>query len=190
MAPGRSYDDDEVRSIIARALGTQAGGNAGTELSHEQLLAVGSEIGLSAEAMEQAARDVEQSGAIARLERRILGRRRSWFASHAAAFGVVNSVLFAINYLTTPGQWWVLFPLVVWGLVLLLHARFGLSRAVSRRALARESERLNREREPFGLVSSPEARLRVSEEAPRSDATSSEEAPIDAEKPAIDARSG
>jgi len=189
MALGRSYNDDEVRSIIERALRTQSGENPSAELSHEQLLAVGSEIGLSAEAIEQAARDVEQSGLCARLERRILDRRRSWFKSHAGAFAVANSVLFAINYLTSPGQWWALFPLVVWGLGLLLHARLGLSRSVSRRALAKESARLNRERAPLGLVSAPEARLRVPALSPQSDA-GAQDPSIDAEKPVIGARVG
>jgi hypothetical protein len=50
-------------------------------------------------------------------------------------------VLFAVNLLTTPGEWWVLFPIVLWGLVLAFHARFALSQHVSDSTLRREQAR-------------------------------------------------
>jgi hypothetical protein len=175
MAPARSYNDDEVRAIIDRALRTETSAGASSNLSHEQLVALGSEIGLSPETIERAARDVEESGKNTRLSRRVLERRRRWFINHAWAFAAVNSVLFAINFLTTPGQWWVLFPVVVWGLALLLHARFGLSSLVSTRALRKEGERLRAEEESLKLESSASPRLRVPVPELRTDEASLQE---------------
>jgi hypothetical protein len=59
----------------------------------------------------------------------------------------VNVFLFAINFLTSPGQWWVLFSILTWGLALLFHARAALSKHVSERALRREKKRLRAERQ-------------------------------------------
>jgi hypothetical protein len=53
-----------------------------------------------------------------------------------------------VNWLTTPGAWWCLFPLFGWGLVLFFHAWLALSRRVSpgvlRRELARSERRQRR----------------------------------------------
>jgi len=73
---------------------------------------------------------------------RIVSRRRRILAAHAVAYAVINALLFAVNFLSTPGEWWVLFPVFFWGLGLLLHAGFGLSKHVSERRLTREKRRL------------------------------------------------
>ncbi|MGC4094151.1 MAG: 2TM domain-containing protein [Polyangiaceae bacterium] len=138
---GRSYDEAEVRAILDRALRGPDGQPSGGDLSHEQLLELGAEVGVSRQSMERAALEVTRSKSVAALEQRIVSRRRHWFGHHLSLFLSVNGTLFLINALTTPGQWWFLFPFVLMLLPLGVHARFGLSRYVSERALRGEAKR-------------------------------------------------
>lgn len=136
MGDERSYDTDDVRRILDRALTAQP--EAG--LSHDELLAIGAEVGLSRAAVEQAAEQVRDDAA----RRHVVARRRRGLLLHALIFLLVNAALFGINFLTTPGEWWVLFPVFGWGLGLLLHAVFGLSQRVSPGRLNRARRRLER----------------------------------------------
>ncbi len=154
MAETRRYSDSEVRDIIERALSASGGGPSGT--SHEDLLAIGEQIGISAEAMTRAAREAELAEVEAKARAAVTGRRRKWLWGHAAVFALINGLLFAVNALTTPGEWWVLFPLFFWTLALALHAAGVLALGVSERALSAERARLGSAR--------PE-RLRVAEPA-------------------------
>lgn len=50
------------------------------------------------------------------------------FYSHVATFVVINIVLNIINWLTSPGYWWAKWPLLGWGIGLIMHgfSLFGL----------------------------------------------------------------
>jgi len=140
MTDARKYSEAEVRAIIERALAKGASGPG--ELSHADLLAVGEQVGVSAEAMTKAAEEVRA----AELERAATGaitsRRRRWLWVHAAVFAVLNGLMFAVNAATTPGEWWALFPVFFWGLALLLHAALTFALPPPPRALERERRRL------------------------------------------------
>jgi len=138
MSKDQSYADDEVRAIIERALKEQPASG----LSHDDLLAIGAGVGLTPAAVESAAREVTEARLSTAATTRIVSRRRRILAAHAVAYAVINALLFAVNFLSTPGEWWVLFPVFFWGLGLLLHAGFGLSKHVSERRLTREKRRL------------------------------------------------
>ena len=138
MSKDRSYANDEVRAIIERALKEQPASG----LSHQDLLSIGEGVGLSPAAVESAARELTETRLTTTATKRIVSRRRRILAAHALAYAVLNALLFAVNFLTTPGEWWVLFPLFFWGLGLLLHAGLGLSKHVSERRLTREKRRL------------------------------------------------
>ena len=146
MTDGRKYSDAEVRAIIDRALASDSGGAPG--LSHEELLAVGEQVGVPSAVMSRAAADVraEKLGHAARDA--VTSRWRRWLVAHAVVFAVLNGLLFAVNAATTPGQWWVLFSVFFWGLALLLHAGLVFALAPSEAALAREKRRLAAGREP------------------------------------------
>lgn len=134
------YSDEEVRAIIERALSrssSEAGG-----LSHADLLAVGEQVGVSPDAMSRAAEAVRAERLSRDAGAALSRRRRRWLAAHAAVFAVLNGLLFAVNAATTPGQWWVLFPIFFWGLALLLHAGLTFGVAPSPKAVARERHRL------------------------------------------------
>ena len=151
MSDERSYKNDDIRAIIDRALQTQPQEG----VSHEDLLAIGSEVGLSRAAIERAAVEVQAARAEAEATCLVVSRRRRGFAIHATVFALVNAFLFTINYLSTPGEWWFLFSLVAWGLGLALHAAFGLSRSVSPRRLTRAKRRLQQQRDETATLSAP-----------------------------------
>lgn len=138
MSKDQSYADDEVREIIERALKEQPASG----VSHEDLLSIGAGVGLSRAAVEGAAREVTEARLTATATKRILSSRRRGLIAHAIVYAAINALLFAINFLTTPGEWWVLFPVLFWGLGLAVHAAFGLSSRVSERRLTREKRRL------------------------------------------------
>jgi len=160
MAGSRKYNDEEVRAILDRALKHESPG----DVSHDDLVAIGSEVGISREAIDSAARDVDERRDVGVAQQSILGRRRRWLVSHASVYLVVNAFLFAINFLTTPGEWWVLFPVLSWGLALLLHARLGLSRQISDRWLSREQQRMAKNRRLSAGEGAAVARVRVQDE--------------------------
>lgn len=58
-------------------------------------------------------------------------KRLRGFAVHMAVFVVVSVVLGAANFILAPGEWWFVFPVVLWGAPLALHAAYamGLFRA-------------------------------------------------------------
>ena len=138
MSKDQSYADDEVRAIIERALKQEPASG----VSHDDLLSIGAGVGLSRAAVESAAREVSEARLTETATKRVVSRRRRAFAAHALVYLVVNALLFAVNFLTTPGEWWVLFSVFFWGLGLALHAAFGLSGRVSERRLKREKQRL------------------------------------------------
>ncbi len=141
MPEARRYTDREVRDIIDRALAAQADdGSSGT--SHADLLAIGEQIGISAPAMGRAAEALSRERLDLAATTAIKSRRRKWLALHGGVFAVVNGLLFAVNALTTPGEWWALFPIVIGGLLLGLHASSAFAWGISDRALDRERAKL------------------------------------------------
>jgi 2TM domain len=140
MSKDSNYGDDEVRAIIERALEAQPAGG----VSHEDLLSIGAGVGLSGEAIERAAQEVREARLTASATATVLARRRRGVAVHAFVFFAVNAFLFAVNFLTTPGEWWFLFSVFGWGLGLLLHVGFGLFSGASSWHLEREKRRLRK----------------------------------------------
>jgi hypothetical protein len=141
MAEGRRYSDDEVRAILERALRQES---ASQGVAHDDLVAAASEIGVSRDDLERAAREITDTRGERDAKARILARRRAGFSAHLYAFLGVNAFLFALNWLTSPGVWWFLFPLLGWGLGLFFHARAAFSKEVGERAIARDISRADR----------------------------------------------
>src|SRR5690242_4953764 len=102
MSKDRNYSDEEVRAIIDRALKEQPS----SDVSHDELRSIGAGVGLSRATLESAARDVTEARLSKAAEQRIVSRTRRGVAAHAFVFLTVNAILFLVNFLTTPGQWW------------------------------------------------------------------------------------
>jgi len=137
MADERRYSEREVRTILERALEYERSDG----LSHSDLLTAAREAGISGEAVEKAALELDSCRAEEDARSRILDRRRAAFFSHLWAFIGVQLFLLALNLITSPRYLWCVFPLLGWGLGLFIAARHGLSKTVSDRALSREMGR-------------------------------------------------
>ncbi len=76
------------------------------------------------------------------------------FYQHLMSFALVNTFLFILNIITSPTQWWFVYPLLGWGLGLGFHyvEVFGipgfdiLSKEWEERALDRELSRMDQEK--------------------------------------------
>ena len=180
MADPRRYSDEDIQAIIQRAL-EQQGAPKG-DLDHADLLAIGEQVGLSAEALEHAATHVLEARRALQATQRVTSSRRRWLAAHAAVFVVINALLFTVNALTTPGEWWFLFSAVLWGLALSGHAAFSLGASVSPKRLQRERARIEAETRAHARP-----QLRVADAAPAPDATA--ETPPESAEPNRSARS-
>ena len=114
-----SYDDEEVREILRRALEEDEG------LGHAELAAAAEEVGIEANRFERAAAAVrgERSRESA-IERR-RSRRKLRLARTGATYAMVNLFLFAVNFFAG-GGWWFHWPLIsmalLYGLQLVSHA--------------------------------------------------------------------
>jgi hypothetical protein len=137
MADERRYSEREVRAILERALQHERSDG----LTHGDLIAAAREAGISGEAVEKAALEIDGWHAQDEARERILARRRAGFFSHLWAFIGVQLFLLALNLMTSPDHLWFVFPLLGWGLGLFFAARHGLSKTVNDRALAREVSR-------------------------------------------------
>ncbi len=85
---------------------------------------------------------------IDRLARKRAGAKLGWYM-HAAVYIAVNLLLFAISEHGFGQRRWTLFPLLGWGLGLVLHGVsvfvLGTGSAVRERLVQKERERLQRE---------------------------------------------
>lgn len=140
----RNYTRDEVKTILGRALERQH--DPSDAVSHDDLLAIGKELGVAPDALEAAAVGVREEAKVeAHVEARIRRTRRG-FTGHALAFVMVNLMLAVANAMSASVPW-SLMVLLGWGIGLAFHARAAFwpdrerlaERA--RRTLAREQAR-------------------------------------------------
>jgi hypothetical protein len=112
------YSEEESNDILRRAIEKMPLKDA---MSLEQLEKIGSEIGITPEALRQAEAehraDVERREAYARF----LIRERAEFKDHVLKFIGINAFLFFINHYVTPGFYWCVFPFLGMGLNLYQH---------------------------------------------------------------------
>ena len=87
---------------------------------------------------------------IEQLARRRAGAKLGWYA-HAAAFTVVNVVIFGMSRYGFGNRPWSVYPLLGWGLGLALHGisvfMLGTGSSLRERMVQKERERLLRDRD-------------------------------------------
>jgi hypothetical protein len=166
MARPAQYTDDDIKAIIGRALESPTGSSGGT--THADLLAIAEQVGISPAAIERAANEVLESRLDAEADGRIRATRKRWLGLHGLVFALINALLFSVNALTTPGEWWVLFSVFFWGLALAVHGGLALGVGIS-------PKRRRRERARIGAEQSLRRRgqLRVDEATPSSETSPS-----------------
>lgn len=76
MADQRRYNDQDIQAIIQRALEQQGGGTG--DLTHADLVGIGEQVGVSAEAMDRAAHDVLEGRREKEATERVRSSRQRW----------------------------------------------------------------------------------------------------------------
>jgi hypothetical protein len=145
--PKRVYSDDEVKAILSRAIDRQRATSA-EGLSHDELLAVARDAGISPDAIDAAAAEIMARRGVERDELAARRARAAAFRIHLLTYVPVIAFLVFVNFMTTAYPW-VLWPALGWGLALALHARAGLfpTEAEIARDVARREERRRRAEE-------------------------------------------
>ncbi|MEM8808693.1 MAG: 2TM domain-containing protein [Cyanobacteria bacterium P01_G01_bin.38] len=112
-----TYSHEAVEQILRQA--SQIDQSAG--ISREQLFDVAAELGLSTEVVQTAESQwlTQQAELKRKAEKR--SRRRMAFQAHLLPYLFVNAFLVVINLVTTPHDFWSIYPILGWGLGLALH---------------------------------------------------------------------
>jgi ABC-type enterochelin transport system permease subunit len=96
-------------------------------------------------------RDVQSPEALEALARRRVKAKLGWYL-HATAFALINTVVFAMSVHAFGTRPWSVYPLLGWGLGLVLHGIsvfvLGTGSAMHERMVQREREALQRQRDP------------------------------------------
>jgi hypothetical protein len=114
--PQRRYSSDEVADIIRIGLQTEAGKTANT-VDHDELISIGSEVGVSSEQIDIAVRLLEEEQQTNDKERLLWLK----FKTHTVVFVGVNLLCITINLLTGVDVFWSGYVLITMGIFLLAH---------------------------------------------------------------------
>jgi hypothetical protein len=136
----KTYSREEADEILRQALMQQAADG----IAHEDLVAAAREVGIPEAAIESAAERLGEHRLLKERVEYLRAEKRRSFAHHLLTFLIVNGCIFAFDYFDR-GPWFFHFPLIIWGMVLLLVGMRKL--APSEEKLVRRAERdLQRQR--------------------------------------------
>lgn len=109
------YSDEQVRSILVRAMGqTDREG-----FSRSQLEDMAAELGIDSEALERAERQPDKAVAAVADPGRDR-KRRSEFRDQLKTYAAVNGFLLLLNVAISGAVTWAIYPILGWGLGLVL----------------------------------------------------------------------
>ncbi len=113
-----TYSSDDVQKILQLAMSRKQE----EFFSDEQLSEMATELGISPELLKSA----EQEWLTQAKERKEQQTRREikrrGFRAHLISFVAVNTFLVLLNLITTPRDFWAIYPLSGWGLGLFMHS--------------------------------------------------------------------
>ncbi|WP_353932922.1 2TM domain-containing protein [Okeanomitos corallinicola TIOX110] len=112
-----TYNSEEMQQILEVAFKRQQQG----EFTREQIIEIASELGVSSESLKAAEQEWLTKQVEVKKDRMSNNQKRQEFKSHLITFIAVNGFLILLNLFTSPGYFWAIFPLLGWGLGLLLH---------------------------------------------------------------------
>jgi len=118
IQPLPSYTNDEVASILTRALDRQ---NEGGRISHDELLETAREIGVTTLEIEASIVEETKHRAARMVWEEQQARRVRAFLQHAAAYVILCAFAFVLDTKLSGGVWWY-WLLVAWGAGLAVHA--------------------------------------------------------------------
>lgn len=112
------YKASDVQIILERALARQHY----NEFSEAQLLEMAQEMSIAPETLEQAKLDWLAERQNAELRQSFDQKQRRSFKSHLITYAIVNIFLVGLNIATPDSHPWSLYPLLGWGMGVMLDA--------------------------------------------------------------------
>jgi hypothetical protein len=126
----RSYRRQEAEEILRRALA----GQAEDGFSHDELVAAAREVGISSQAIEAAAADLDERRVVEAKVADLRRRKRRAFVRHLLTYALVMTAVFLFDRLDG-GAWFFHYPAAAWGIAVIL---------IGIRQLAPDPEQLSR----------------------------------------------
>ena len=155
-AAGQQFFHEDEAEEILRLASTLSQPESG--MTRERLMATASELGISEEAVIAAEKQVLDQRSELSDRREYDHRLATEFKSHLVSFLIVNGFLAAINFATGIRDFWVIYPILGWGIGLAFHAFAVLNRRSSyyddgfERFRARKLEKLEEEAGEIGQI--------------------------------------
>lgn len=115
----RRFTSDEVTDIVRRSL---EGKGAHDDVSYEELEEIARQSGIAPGRLQSAIEEHEALGKIEEAKQIIRRRKRTEFIQHLRAYCIINGFLFVVNVLTGVGTFWVIWPILGWGIGMAFHA--------------------------------------------------------------------
>lgn len=112
-----TYNSEEMQQILEVAFRRKQQG----EYTREQIIEIASELGVSPESLQTAEKEWLTKNIKVKQEQMSNGQQRKGFKSHLLIFIAINAFLVILNLVVTPGYFWAIYPILGWGLGLLLH---------------------------------------------------------------------
>ena len=112
-----TYNSEEMQQILEVAFRRKQQG----EYTREQIIEIASELGVSSESLQAAEQEWLKNNVEVKKEQMSNSQQQKGFKSHLFAFMAINGFLVLLNLVVSPGYFWAIFPMLGWGLGLLLH---------------------------------------------------------------------
>lgn len=114
MSLPEKYSNDDMERILQRALSKRA---ISGSVSHDQLIEVARELGLSEQELEQAIDEELRYGALEEAREDVIEKRRQAWRDHLSWYLGVNAVMIVLNTVQTGGRFtWAFGTLFGWGI--------------------------------------------------------------------------
>ncbi|MBD2103766.1 2TM domain-containing protein [Leptolyngbya sp. FACHB-261] len=114
-----SYSQEDVQQILHLAIRRQV--QDGDELSHEQLVEIASEMGISSQDLRAAEQEWVGQRQALQQQQTFNNYRRYQLRENVVKFGIINTFLVSLNIVMTGEPSWSLMIVLVWGLGLALN---------------------------------------------------------------------
>lgn len=114
----RRYSDEEVSAIFRRAL---AGGGHRDTIDHSELVDIARSSGISPEQLEAAIDQEAREGDLEAAREKWKQRHHREFFSHLTSYCIINGFLVFVYLMTSRGYFWVIWPMMGWGIGLAFH---------------------------------------------------------------------
>jgi 2TM domain len=112
-----TYSSEEMQQILQKAFVRKQEG----EFTQEQIIEIALELGVSSESLQAAEKEWLIQQVEMKKQQISNSQKRREFKSHLMSFIVINGFLILLNLFTSPSYFWAIYPLLGWGLGLLLH---------------------------------------------------------------------